>query len=114
MTMRVGIHIGHRIHDQPDIVAVIIGCARRRFHADSCRDSGQEDLGYGAPTQDVGPLYGIGVSVLNKATQPEPVEADGSGHDAIGRRGQADIVPAGNGAIADRIKAGVAGGVVAE
>jgi long-chain acyl-CoA synthetase len=36
-----------------------------------------------AKLQDVGPLHGIGVSALNLATVPEPVEADGANQVAV-------------------------------
>ena len=51
MTVRVGVPVRHRIHDQHHVVAEIVGAARRRFHADARRDACQDDLGYAALAQ---------------------------------------------------------------
>ncbi|MBO4227455.1 AMP-binding protein [Bradyrhizobium neotropicale] len=58
--------------------------ARRVFlTADVSKEAAAHADRYGAPVQDVGPLYGIGVSALNEATSPEPVEADGASQVAV-------------------------------
>ena len=44
--MRIGIPVRHSIHDQHDMVTVIVGAARGRFDAGTGCDTGQEDLGY--------------------------------------------------------------------
>src|SRR5882724_4302217 len=51
MTVRVSVTVGHRIHDQHHVVAVVVCAARRRFHAATGRDARQEDLGYATLTQ---------------------------------------------------------------
>jgi hypothetical protein len=45
------IAVRHRIHEQDDIVAVIVGAARRCFHAGARSDARQQDLDYAALTQ---------------------------------------------------------------
>jgi hypothetical protein len=51
MAVGVGAPIGHGIHDKHDVVAQIVGATRCRFHADTGRDAGNEDLSYAALTQ---------------------------------------------------------------
>jgi len=53
MLVGIGVQIGHRIRDRHDIIAVIVGVARRRFHAHARRNAGQENLGYAAPTENL-------------------------------------------------------------
>jgi long-chain acyl-CoA synthetase len=58
--------------------------ARRMFlTADVSEEAAAHASRYDAPVQDVGPLHGIGVSALNRETQPEPVEADGASQVAV-------------------------------
>ncbi|WP_245474891.1 AMP-binding protein [Bradyrhizobium sp. Leo121] len=58
--------------------------ARRVFlTTDVSKEAAAHAARYSAPVQDVGPLYGIGVSALNEATSPEPVEADGASQVAV-------------------------------
>ena len=59
------------------------GARRALFTVDVSKEAAAHAARYGAPVQDVGPLYGIGVSALNEATSPEPVEADGASQVAI-------------------------------
>lgn len=59
------------------------GARRMFFTVEVSEEAAAHAARYGAPAQDVGPLYGIGVSVLNKATQPEAVEADGASQVAV-------------------------------
>ena len=51
--MRVGGEVGHRVHDQRDIIAVVVSVARRRLDAAAGCHSGQNDLGHAAPAQDL-------------------------------------------------------------
>ena len=51
MTMRVGIPVRHRIHDQNHVVAQIVGTARGRFHAGTRRNTRQEDLTHSPSSQ---------------------------------------------------------------
>ncbi|MGX9429474.1 MULTISPECIES: class I adenylate-forming enzyme family protein [Bradyrhizobium] len=58
--------------------------ARRVFlTTDVSKEAAAHAARYSAPVEDVGPLYGIGVSALNEATSPEPVEADGASQVAV-------------------------------
>ncbi|MGY3619483.1 class I adenylate-forming enzyme family protein [Bradyrhizobium sp. USDA 10063] len=59
------------------------GARRAFFTVDVSKEAAAHAARYGAPVQDVGPLYGIGVSALNEATSPEPVEADGASQVAV-------------------------------
>jgi long-chain acyl-CoA synthetase len=59
------------------------GARRMFFAADVSEDAGAHAARYDAPVQNVGPLHGIGVSALNEATRPEPVEADGASQVAV-------------------------------
>jgi long-chain acyl-CoA synthetase len=59
------------------------GARRAFFTVDVSKEAAAHAARYGAPVQDVGPLYGIGVSALNEATLPEPVEAGGSSQVAV-------------------------------
>jgi long-chain acyl-CoA synthetase len=59
------------------------GARRMFFTADVSEEAAAHATRYDAPVQDVGPLHGIGVSALNHATQPEPVEADGARQVAV-------------------------------
>jgi long-chain acyl-CoA synthetase len=59
------------------------GARRMFFTVHVSDDAATHAVRYDAPAQDVGPLYGIGVSALNHATQPEPVEADGANQVAV-------------------------------
>jgi long-chain acyl-CoA synthetase len=59
------------------------GARRMFFIAGVSEEAAAHATRYDAPVQDVGPLRGIGVSALNEATQPEPVEADGARQVAV-------------------------------
>ncbi|WP_245476435.1 AMP-binding protein [Bradyrhizobium sp. Leo170] len=59
------------------------GTRRAFFTTDVSKEAAAHAARYGAPVQDVGPLYGIGVSALNEATSPEPVKADGANQVAV-------------------------------
>jgi long-chain acyl-CoA synthetase len=59
------------------------GARRIFFTADVSEEAAAHATRYGAPVRDVGPLYGIGVSALNEATLPEPVEPDGASQVAV-------------------------------
>ncbi len=59
------------------------GARRMFFTADVSEEASAHAVRYDAPVQDVGPLRGIGVSPLNQATQPEPVEVDGTNQVAV-------------------------------
>ncbi|MFH0299203.1 AMP-binding protein [Bradyrhizobium sp. 31Argb] len=59
------------------------GTRRAFFTTDVSKEAAAHAARYGAPVQDVGPLYGIGVSVLNEATSPVPVKADGANQVAV-------------------------------
>ena len=50
------------------------GARRMFFTAQVSEEAAAHATRYDAPVQDVGPLHGIGVSPLNRETQPEPVE----------------------------------------
>jgi hypothetical protein len=50
MTVRISVTVGHRIHDQHDVVVLVVCAAGRRFHAATERD-GRQDLGYATLTQ---------------------------------------------------------------
>ncbi|MEA2899150.1 MAG: long-chain acyl-CoA synthetase [Bradyrhizobium sp.] len=53
------------------------GARRMFFTTGVSEEAATHATRYDAPVQNIGPLHGIGVSALNQATQPEPVEADG-------------------------------------
>jgi long-chain acyl-CoA synthetase len=59
------------------------GARRMLFTAGVSEEAAAHAARYDAPVQDVGVLRGIGVSGLNQATQPEPVEADGARQVAV-------------------------------
>jgi long-chain acyl-CoA synthetase len=59
------------------------GARRMFFTAQISEEAAAHATRYDAPVQDVGPLHGIGVSPLNRETQPEPVEADGTRQVAV-------------------------------
>jgi long-chain acyl-CoA synthetase len=59
------------------------GARRMFFTADVSEEAAAHATRYDAPVQDVGPLCGIGVSALNEATPPEPVELDGANQVAV-------------------------------
>jgi long-chain acyl-CoA synthetase len=59
------------------------GVRRMFFTAQVSEEAAAHAARCDAPAQDVGPLYGIGVSALNRATQPEPVKADGASQVAV-------------------------------
>ena len=59
------------------------GSRRMLFTAGVSEEAAAHAARYDAPVQDVGVLRGIGVSGLNQATQPEPVEADGARQVAV-------------------------------
>jgi long-chain acyl-CoA synthetase len=59
------------------------GARRMFFTAQVSEEAAAHATRYDAPVQDVGPLHGIGVSPLNRETQPEPVEADGTRQVAV-------------------------------
>jgi len=59
------------------------GARRMLFTAGVSEEAAAHAARYDAPVQDVGALRGIGVSGLNQATQPEPVEADGARQVAV-------------------------------
>jgi long-chain acyl-CoA synthetase len=59
------------------------GARRMFFTADVSEEAAAHAARYDAPVQNAGPLHGIGVSALNGATQPEPVEADGASQVAV-------------------------------
>ncbi len=46
MTVRFGVSVRDCIYDEHNIVAVIVGATRCRFHAATGRDAGQEDLSH--------------------------------------------------------------------
>lgn len=50
-TVGVGIAVGHGIQDQDDVVAVVIGAACGRFHAEAGCYSRDENLGHAALSQ---------------------------------------------------------------
>jgi long-chain acyl-CoA synthetase len=51
--------------------------------ADVSQEAAAHAARYGARVQNVGPLRGVGVTALNEATSPEPVEADGAKQVAV-------------------------------
>ena len=53
VTMRFGVQVRHRVHDQRDVVTVIVGVACRRLHTAAGGDAGQDDLRDAAPAQDL-------------------------------------------------------------
>ncbi len=59
------------------------GARRMFFTAGVSEEAAAHATRYDAPVQHVGPLHGIGVSALNRETQPEPVEADGARQVAV-------------------------------
>jgi len=59
------------------------GARRVLLTADVSEEAAAHAARYGAAAQDVGPLRGIGVTGLNLATLPEPVEADGAKQVAV-------------------------------
>jgi long-chain acyl-CoA synthetase len=59
------------------------GARRMFFTTDVSEEAAAHATRYGAPAHDVGPLAGIGVSALNEATSPDPVEADGASQVAV-------------------------------
>ncbi|MFL6790301.1 MAG: class I adenylate-forming enzyme family protein [Bradyrhizobium sp.] len=59
------------------------GARRIFFTSDVSKEAAAHASRYGANVQDVGPLYGIGVSPLNENTSAEPVEADGAKQVAV-------------------------------
>lgn len=59
------------------------GARRMFFTTDVSEEAGVHAARCEAPLQDVGPLHNIGVSALNGATQPEPVEVDGASQVAV-------------------------------
>jgi long-chain acyl-CoA synthetase len=59
------------------------GARRMLFTAGVSEEAAAHAARYDAPVQDVGALRGLGVSGLNQATQPEPVEADGARQVAV-------------------------------
>jgi acyl-CoA synthetase (AMP-forming)/AMP-acid ligase II len=59
------------------------GARRMFFTAEVSEEAAAHAARYEAPTGEVGPLRGIGVTTLNLATSPEPVEADGANQVAI-------------------------------
>jgi long-chain acyl-CoA synthetase len=59
------------------------GARRMFFTAGVSEEAATHATRYDAPVQNIGPLHGIGVSALNQATQPEPVEADGARQVAV-------------------------------
>ena len=59
------------------------GARRVFFTADVSEEAAVHAARYDAPVQDVGPLHRIGVSALNRETQPEQVEADGASQVAV-------------------------------
>jgi hypothetical protein len=46
-----GVPVGHCIHDQHHMVAMVVGAASGCFHADAGRDACQKDLGHALPAQ---------------------------------------------------------------
>jgi acyl-CoA synthetase (AMP-forming)/AMP-acid ligase II len=59
------------------------GARRMFFTAEVSEEAAAHAARYEAPAREVGPLRGIGVSALNLATSPEPVEADGADQVAV-------------------------------
>jgi long-chain acyl-CoA synthetase len=59
------------------------GARRMLFTAGVSEEAAAHAARYDAPVQDVVALRGLGVSGLNQATQPEPVEADGARQVAV-------------------------------
>ena len=59
------------------------GARRILFTSDVSKEAAAHASRCGATVQDVGPLRGIGVSVLNQDTLTEPVEADGAKQVAV-------------------------------
>jgi long-chain acyl-CoA synthetase len=59
------------------------GARRMFFTAAISEEAAAHATRYDAPIGDLGPLQGIGVSALNRQTQPEPVEADGARQVAV-------------------------------
>jgi len=59
------------------------GARRMFFMAGVSEEAAAHAARCDAPVQDVGPLRCIGVSALNQATEPEPVEADGEHQVAV-------------------------------
>jgi len=59
------------------------GARRAFFTADVSQEAAVHASRYGAGVQDVGPLFGIGVSPLNESTSTEPVAADGAKQVAV-------------------------------
>jgi long-chain acyl-CoA synthetase len=59
------------------------GARRAFFTTDVSQEAAARASRYGGSVQDVGPLFGIGVSPLNENTSPEPVEADGAKQVAV-------------------------------
>ena len=59
------------------------GARRALFTTGVSQEAAAHAARHGASVQDVGPLFGIGVSPLNENTSPEPVEADGAKQVAV-------------------------------
>jgi hypothetical protein len=75
--MCIGVEVSHRIDDEPDVIAVVIGGARRRLHTHASRDSGQEDLCRTAPAQDLlkgGPIESAYLQLGHRVIARLPIQ----------------------------------------
>ena len=66
-----------------DLIRDHSGARRVLFTADVSEEAAAHAARVGASIGDIGPLYGIGFSALNKETVAEPVEADGAKQVAV-------------------------------
>jgi long-chain acyl-CoA synthetase len=66
-----------------DLIREHSGTRRMFFTAKVSEEAAAHAVRYEAPEQQVGPLRGIGVTAMNLATLPEPVEADGRNQVAV-------------------------------
>jgi acyl-CoA synthetase (AMP-forming)/AMP-acid ligase II len=66
-----------------DLIRDHSGTRRMFFTAKVSEEGAAHAVRYDAPERQVGPLRGIGVTAMNLATLPEPVEADGKNQVAV-------------------------------
>jgi long-chain acyl-CoA synthetase len=66
-----------------DLIRDHSGARRAFFTAAVSKEAAAHASRHGAKVEDVGPLHNIGVSALNQATMPEPVEADAAKQVAV-------------------------------
>ena len=53
MLVHVGIEIGHRVHDEHNVIPLIVGLTSRCFYAAACCNASDDDLGYPAASQNL-------------------------------------------------------------